>query len=140
MAWEGRKMPYHFEFDSTHRILRCQLEGRITDEELRGYYRDAERYATRTDPLAGILDMSGVTSLEVSPEAVRELARLPPAMPNPSRPRVLIATSPAVFGVARMFELQGQATRPNLHVVHSEKEALAILGVTQTRFEPIQVK
>lgn len=132
-------MPYPFEFDSTHRILRCQLEGRVTDEELSGYYRDAERYAKQTDPLAGILDMSGVTSLEVSPETIGELARLPPAMPYPSRPRVLIATSPAVFGVARMFELQGQATRPNLHVVRSEKEALAILGVAETSFEPIQV-
>jgi hypothetical protein len=133
-------MPYHFGFDSTHRILRCQLDGNITDEELREYYRDLERYAKRSDPLAGILDMSGVTSLEVSAHVVRELAKLPPALPDPNRPRVVIAPSPAVFGVARMFELQGQQTRPNLHVVHSEKEAFAILGVTETRFEPLQAK
>jgi len=133
-------MPYHFEFDSTHRILRCQMDGRVTDEELRAYYRDAERCATETDPLSGILDLSGVTLFEVSPELVRDLAKLPPAMLDPTRPRVLIATSAAVFGLARMFELQGQQSRPNLHVVHSEKEALAILRVVQTSFEPIQVK
>lgn len=133
-------MPYHFEFDSTHRILRCQMDGRVTDEELRAYYRDAERCATETDPLSGILDLSGVTLFEVSPELVRDLAKLPPAMLDPTRPRVLIATSAAVFGLARMFELQGQQSRPNLHVVHSEKEALAILRVVQISSEPMQVK
>jgi hypothetical protein len=133
-------MPYHFEFDSAQRILRCRLEGRVTDEELRQYYRDAAVCAARTDPLAGILDMSGVASLDVSPNTIRELAKLPPAMPNPDRPRVVIATSPPVFGVARMFELQGQDTRPNFHVVATEKEAFAILGVQDAKFEAIQIK
>jgi hypothetical protein len=133
-------VPYHFEFDSIHRILRCQMDGRVTDEELRRYYRDAELYTTGTDPLSGILDLSGVTSFEVSPELVRELASLPPAMADRARPRVLIATSAAVFGLARMFELHGQESRPNLHVVRSEKEALAILGVSRPSFKPIQGK
>jgi hypothetical protein len=39
-----------------------------------------------------------------------------------------------------MFEMQGQDTRPSLHVVRTEKEAMAILGVTETKFEPIQTK
>jgi hypothetical protein len=133
-------MPYFFEFDSTHRILRCRLEGRIADEELTEYYRDLEKYSLQQDPLGGILDMSAITSLDVSPNTIRELAKSPPAMPNPARPRVLIATSPPVFGIARMFEMQGQETRPNLHVVRSEKEALAILGVTEAKFDPIRLK
>jgi hypothetical protein len=133
-------MPYHFEFDSVRRILRCRLEGRITDEELTEYYRDLEKYSVQQDPLGGILDMTAITSLDVSPNTIRELAKSPPAMPNPGRPRVVIATSPTVFGIARMFEMQGQETRPNLHVVRSEKEALAILGVTETKFDPIQPK
>jgi hypothetical protein len=132
-------MPYHFEFDSTHRILRCRLEGRITDDGLREYYRDLEKYSTQQDPLGGILDMSAVTSLEVSPKTIRELAKSAPAMPNPGRPRVIVAPSPLIFGISRMFEMQGQETRPNLHVVRSEKEALAILGVTETKFEPIRL-
>jgi hypothetical protein len=39
-----------------------------------------------------------------------------------------------------MFEVEGQELRPDLHVVHSEKEALAILELQETRFEPIQLK
>jgi hypothetical protein len=127
-------MPYHFDFDSAHRILRCQLEGRVTDAELKEFYRETEKYAAQFDPLGGIVDMSDVTSLEASPETIRELARSQPAMPNPDRPRVLIATSPPVFGIARMFELQGQETRPNLHVVRTEEEAWAILGVRKPQF------
>jgi hypothetical protein len=127
-------MPYQFDFEPTHRILRCRLEGRVTDEELRECYRATEEHAARTDPFAGILDMSGVTALEVSPQTIRELAKSPPAIPNAARLRVLIATSPPVYGVARMFELQGQDTRPNFHVVGSEKEAFAILGIQEAKF------
>jgi hypothetical protein len=41
--------------------------------------------------------------------------------------------------MARMFELQGQETRPNLHVIRTEKEAWAILGVSKPKFEPVQI-
>jgi hypothetical protein len=133
-------MSYYFEFDSANRILRCQLEGKITDEVLKEYYRAAGKYYALTDPRATILDMSSVTSLEVSPQTIRELANLPPAITDASRPRCIIAASPQVFGLARMFELQGEVTRPNLHVVRTQKEAWAILGVSKPKFEPIQIK
>jgi hypothetical protein len=72
-------MPYQFDFDSAQRILRCRIEGVITDEELKQYYRDVEQHSVREQPLGGILDMSAVTSLDVSPDTIRELAKLPPA-------------------------------------------------------------
>ena len=133
-------MPYHFEFDSTNRILRSRIEACLTDENLKGYYRVAAKYVARTDPRAGILDMSPVTALELSPEAVRELAALPPALPDPARPRFIVAPSPPIFGFARMFELEGEATRPNLHVVRSFKEIWAILGIREPKFEPLEVE
>jgi hypothetical protein len=34
-----------------------------------------------------------------------------------------------------MFELQGQETRPNLHVVRSAKEVWVILGVEEPQFD-----
>lgn len=133
-------MPSFFDFDSTNRILRCRLEGKITDEDLKEYYRLVGEYASLTDPRAGVLDMLSVTSMEVSSQTIRQLANLPPAMAHPSRPRCIIAPSAQVFGMARMFELQGQDTRPNLHVVRSQQEAWAILGVSKPKFEAIQIK
>jgi hypothetical protein len=133
-------MAYRVDFDSTNRILRCRLRGRVTDEDIRRYYRNAGDHVAQADPLAGILDLTGVTSFEVSPTTIRELAKAPSAFPNPDHPRFVIATSPTVFGLARMFEMQGQENRPNLHVVGSEREALAILGIQKTKFAPLQMK
>jgi len=133
-------MPYYFEFDSADRILRCQFEGKITDADLKEYYRAVGKYVKLTNACAGVLDMSAVTSLEVSPDTIRELANLPPALSDSSRPRCIIASSPKIFGMARMFELQGQHTRPNLHVVRTQKEAWAILGVSNPEFEPIETE
>lgn len=133
-------MPYRFEFDPANRIIRCRLDGKVTDEELTGCYRDADRYARQTDPLVGIMDMSAVSSFVVSANTISKLALSTPAMPHPERLRILIAPAPEIFGIARMFEVEGQELRPDLHVVHSEKEALAILELQETRFEPIQLK
>jgi hypothetical protein len=85
------------------------------------------------------MDLSEVTSFAVSANTIHELAMSAPAMPNPGRPRILIAPSPQTFGIARMFEMMGQDKRPEMHVVHSEKKALAILGIQETRFEAIQL-
>jgi hypothetical protein len=133
-------MPYHFEFDSANQILLARFEGKVTDAELKEYYRIAEKYVAAASPRAGVLDMSAANSLEVSPQTIRELANLPPAFSDPYQARCIIAPSPKIFGMARMFELQGQHTRPNLHVVRTAKEAWAILGVSKPKFERLEIK
>ena len=133
-------MPYHFEYDSANRILRIWFEGRVTDEILSEYYRVAPKYVALTDPVAGIVDFSAVTLFEVSPETIRELAKLPPMMPRPERPRFVIAPSAHIFGLARMFELHGQDTRPNLHVVRTAEEVWTMLGVKAPKFEPLELE
>ena len=130
-------MPYHFEFDPTNQILRGPLEGRVTDEDLREYYRTAERLVARMYPRGAITDTSDATSFDVSPDTIRELAKLPPAMSDPARPRVIVAPNPQIYGMARMFEMQGEGTRPSLHVVRTQAEAWAILGVHDPQFAPL---
>ncbi len=133
-------MAGHFEFDSANRILRCRVEGQITAEMLQKYCRLAERFAAQTRPRAAIMDMSLVDGFKGSTKGIREIANAPPALGDPSVPVCIVATSPQIYGIARMFELQGQDTRPNLHVVRTQKEALAILGVQEPKFEGIQLK
>jgi hypothetical protein len=133
----GLFVPYHFEFDPENRILRGRLEGPVTDELLKEYYDLAGEYFARTAASAGIADFSAVTSFEVSPQTIRDLASLPPAIFDPEIPRFIIAASPGIFGMARMFELAGQDTRPNLHVVRSMKQVCVILGITDPKFEPV---
>ena len=128
-------MSYCFDFDSKNRIIRCRFEGSITDEALKDYHRAAIKLVASKIPYAGILDMSAVTSVDISPQTIRELAISPPTVPDPASPRFIVAASPRLFGLARMFELQGQETRPNLHVVRSIKEVWVILGVEEPQFD-----
>lgn len=129
-------MPYHFDFDPTNQIARCRFTGQIKDDELKECYRKMAEFVALSDPRGTVTDFSGATSLQVSRETVLELARLPPALPDPQRVRVIVAPSPLTFGMSRMFEMEGERTRPSLHVVRSEQEAWAILGVWNPRFEP----
>jgi hypothetical protein len=132
-------VPYLFEFDPGIRLLQGRLYGRVTSEELREYYRVAAKCVAAKQPRAGITDMTAITLFDVTPQSVRELASLPPVISDRELLRVIVASSPDVFGMARMFESHGEATRPNLHVVKTCKEALAIVGVQEPKYQPIDI-
>jgi hypothetical protein len=127
-------MPYHFDFDLSNKIIRCRFEGLISDETLREYYKIASQYGALNPHYIGILDTSAVTVVNLTASAIHELAMLPPALPDLDIPRIIIAGSSELFGLARMFDLHASATRPNLHVVRTEREAMAILRITDARF------
>ena len=129
-------MPYQIDFDSTNRILRARFIGRVTDEDLRGAYRFGQENVARFDPLAGITDFSDVTTVEFSAQTMRDLACTKPIMSDPSRPVIFVAPTPDLFGMARMFELQGADARPNLRVVRTAQEAYGILRVQNPHFSP----
>ena len=131
-----RRMCYSFDFDPKNRILRFRLKGRITDELMKVFHEGMKEPARRVQPNAGIVDTSTVISFEVSSQAVRELVAASPIMPNES-PRVVIAPSPNVYGLMRMFEREVRGTRPNFHVVRADREAWAVLGVRSPQFEPL---
>ena len=130
-------MPYQIDFDATNRILRARFIGAVTDDDLKNVYRFGEEQAARFDPLSGITDFTDVTAVAFSPQTIRDLARTKPIMPDPSRPVILVAPTPDLFGMARMFELQGAESRPNLQVVHTAEEAYRILDVRDPQFAPI---
>ena len=130
-------MPYQIDFDTTNRILRARFEGRVTDDELKDVYRFGQEHVTRFDPLSGITDFSGVTEVAFSAQTMRDLARSKPIMPDPGRPEVFVAPSPDLFGMARMFELQGAEARPNLHVVRTAEEGYNVLNVRKPQFAPV---
>jgi hypothetical protein len=131
-------MAHKFDFDLINKVVRARCSGVATDETLKEYYADASRYGRLNPTFSAICDMSGITFIAISSRTVLELAKLPPAVPNPDIPRCIVAGSPAMFGMARMFEFEGESTRPNLHVVRSEREALAILGIKKAHFGLIE--
>lgn len=128
---------YRFEFDFTNSILHGRFEGFVDEQEVRSYYQVAVRHVARFSPLSYVLDVSAVTSTTVSTGAIREFAKMPPILPDPQRPRFIVASSNAAFWLMRTYELASYATRPNLHVVRKHTDAWAILGILKPRFEPL---
>ena len=120
-------MPHHFEINKSHKVVRAVLEGTIDDAEMREIYRAVELAAPSLKPAGGILDVSAVSSFDVSAETIRRLASEAPAFGG--APRCIVAPSNFLYGVARLFQMLGGDTRPNLHIVRNAHEAHSKLGV-----------
>lgn len=131
-------MSYWFTFDSRNGILRGQIKGKVTAEELKTFYEAARQLAVITTPRAAIADFTAVTDFRFSRETVLELAKFDPVLPDPNLPRVILVPSTEGFGLARTFQHEIEEKRPNVHVVHKLSEACAILGVDRPEFKAIR--
>lgn len=131
-------MTIQLEIDTTQKFFRCKIVGFLSPESLREFRAAASRLLKIHGPLIGIMDFTGVTDAELTAQDIRDLAALPPVIQDRDFARFIIAPSPTLFGLARMFELLGQETRPNLHVVKTSKEVWVILGMAEPKFELVQ--
>ncbi len=129
-------MAFVIEFDAKNNILRARLEGRVTDDILLDCYAAMARGAVSHPACRGIADVSGVTEFSVSSTAIKQLSKAPPAFPAASM-RIFVAPQPHVFGMARMFQMLGEETRPNLHIVRTMDEAYRLLEVESPEFHPV---
>ncbi|MGA9545204.1 MAG: hypothetical protein WBQ85_16630 [Candidatus Sulfotelmatobacter sp.] len=132
-------MDFRFEIDPGNRILLVRVEGRLTDELLAEIYQRVRTHTRAIDIQAGIVDFSAVTDWALSSAFLQELAKREPAMADSARRRLIIVAPAAVgFGLARMFQMLGESTRPLLEVVRTLEEALAALDAESSKFEPLE--
>jgi hypothetical protein len=124
------------DFDAENKILRGTLHGSMTGASLLKLYADGTAYIASHPPCRGILDFSDVTDFEVCADAIRQVAASPAAFP-PGYMRVLVIPQIFIYGLARMFQILGEKTRPELQVVRSLEEAYHLLGVEKPEFYPI---
>jgi len=130
-------MAWKFEIDPEQRILRSTFEGKVVFDDLLDHQRMGALLVQSLDPRGALIDLSGADPFDVTPDAIRRLAKMPPAMPQRERPRVVVAPSDHQFGMARIFQIEGRATRPNLSVVRTVEDAWAILGLDEAHFRRI---
>lgn len=131
-------MPYSFHFDAENGIVLARFTGALSDEEFTQFFRVGGRKVVATvDFRSMIIDFSELTSFDVSTETMRTIAWEEPIDADISRPRVIIATEPHIYGLCRIYASHGEDTRPNLHVVRSLEHAYAILSVINPKFEPL---
>lgn len=128
---------YGFEFDTENGLLRVHVTGDVSDAELRTIYDAIGKCVERVQPRSGIVDFSGVTSFRVSAQTIRALAASKPPMPDPKAPRFVVAPADHVFAMSRLFEMEGERTRPSLRVVRTIEEAYEALGIREAKFNPV---
>jgi hypothetical protein len=124
------------DFDAKNNILRATLEGPMTGQTLLDLHTKGALYTASHPPCRGILDFSGVTDFEVSSDAIRRMAAAPAAFPA-GYMRVLVIPQVFIYGLARMFQILGEKTRPELQVVRSLDEAYVLLGVQSPEFHSL---
>ena len=126
-------MPFHFEYDSEHRILLIVAEGEFGDEDQISIVDEVRKHAARLDVAASIGDYTELGSYTASPDAIRAAALQPPLY-SPAVRRFMVAPLDHVFGASRMYAALSERSRSQLTVVRSRAEALELLGVPDPRF------
>ncbi len=129
---------FRFEFDRASKIMLIRFKGRVTNELLAVSYRTAKRYATVMDPSASIMDCSLVPNLMCLRTLSANWQTRSQSLSDPARPRFIVASKALVFGLARMFQIMGEHSRPLLRVVRTMDEALAALGAKSLHFEQLE--
>jgi hypothetical protein len=128
-------MDYVVDLDPAHRVLRITITTALTDESAKEIYQGVARLGSRGGgPYAVITDFSQVEDFPISGDTIRALAAAAPPIPLGGRPSVFVARQPALFGLARMFEIHRDAMGLQLQVVHSMDEAYELLKVTPQDF------
>jgi hypothetical protein len=126
-------MSHHYEFDSRNRLLLAVVYGRVDDSEMQELYFGIRKRKDEDHAVTGIVDFTEVTDLDVCSDTIRGLANMPPNFEDPTI-RAAVAPTDFLFGIARMFQAHGAATREQLHIVRTLKEALVLLGVESPQF------
>lgn len=129
-------MAFVMDFDARNSILRVTLEGQVTDTILLDCYATIAKTVASHHPCRGIADVSGVTKFSVSSNAVKELAAASPAFPA-GYMRIFVTPQDSIYGMARMFQMLGEKTRPDLYIVRTMDAAYHLLRVESPEFCPI---
>jgi hypothetical protein len=126
-------MHYVIDLDPAGRIVRVTVDGVLTDELLVETYGTLERLMSGQGPYSGIFDFSKVVEDLVSSEGITDLARKT-AIILSGKLRVVVASTPDLRGLFRMYEMNRDGMRADLQIVESIDEAYRMFGVHPENF------
>ncbi len=121
------------QYERRHHILLVSFEGVVTDEILKEGYQHMRRWFDAHGPCGNISDFTAVTDFKVTGRFIRYLASNTPLVPGDFL-RVIVAPRDDVYGMARMFEMQGADMGNRVDIVRSFADALALAGLVNPSF------
>jgi hypothetical protein len=121
-------MPASVKVDVKKRIVYSSFEGMISDSDLVSH-RDVLKHHPDFNPeFSEIVDFSNVTELKVTVGFINSMAKSSSLYKASSR-HAVVAPHDLTFGIARMYQMLAEDTRPNVAVVRSMEEARKFVGI-----------
>jgi hypothetical protein len=128
-------MPITYRVDHEVKVVFAEGTGTVTDDDVFGYQREVW---SRPDVRGynELVDVSAVKHVTLpSAQRVRDLAELSAEMEaqaGEAKRFAIVATSPIVYGLSRMFQTyreMDQRNKTQVKVFRNRQEALAFLGI-----------
>jgi len=116
------KMPITLTIDTEKRIVYSALHGVISEAEFLVQPERIRSHSAFEPTFSEIIDLRGITDVQVSPEAIRNLATTESIFSRESK-HVVISPSGLIYDFARMFQANAEHTRPNVVIVKTPEEA-----------------
>lgn len=121
-----------FLFARKPRVLLIRFNEPVTREAFARLDADRRALFAREGPMDFIIDFSAASSVEETAPLTAARAHL--RSPSPNHRRIYVAPQDLLFGALRMYQIPHDD--PLVHVTRSMAEALAMLKVSESDFEP----
>lgn len=132
-------LDYTIEFDEKRGIAVFRFSGNVTEESFLAAATVFRDFIEKNPVTARITDFSSAGQVLLSAEFIRKLAISDLfERGKPNLMRVIVAPQPAVFGLARLFEMSREPFGNAPVVVRSMEEALQVFGVESLNLTPVQ--
>lgn len=122
-------------FERKQRVVLVRFSGSLTRGALDRMSEAVRLFAVREGPTRGIVDFSGVETVDVPTEAIIERGRRRPVMGDAER--IFVTPQSVLFGLSRLFASYQNGTGNQAPViVHTIQEAYERFGLDNPNFEP----
>ena len=127
-------MDYRIDIDPAQSVIRLTVLEEVVSLELaEDCYRRLLGVTSTGGPYAAIYDLSAAKRTTIPTDTVRLLARRSPSIPM-GRPHVVVGKEPAIYGLARVFQMCREHVHGLFDVAHTMEEAYAMVEVRPEDF------
>jgi hypothetical protein len=124
-------MPISYVIDADRTLVTTRWWGAVTDHEVLDHNRMLRADRAFDSHYRQLVDMTGVTELRITTDLINETAR--DQFFEAGTRRAIVASSDAVFGMARMFALRAESVGQTIEVFRESGPAEAWLGLHSPR-------
>jgi hypothetical protein len=125
---------YQIDLDPVHSVIRLTVtEEIISLRTAEDCHRRLSVLTSSGGPYAAIYDLSMAKGTTIPTNRVRTFALRRPSIPV-GRKHVVVGKFPAIYGLARLFQMCGEFVGKEFEVVHTLEEAYEIVGVRPEDF------